>query len=481
MATISSPGLGSGLDVNSIVSQLVALERRPIELLQQQKATLQAKLSSFGLLQSYTVNVHDAVGRLAVPALWETTKATSSNAAAIAVTSSASAVSGSYSVEVSQLAQAQGLASAAYTANTAPVGSGTLRIELGSWTAGHTAFTPKVGATAVDVVIEPGADSLEQVRSAINEANAGVTASIIRDASGSRLVLRSSATGEENALRITATADAPTTPGGPTLAALAFDPPTAPGTMTETLVARNASAVINGLPITSASNTLSNVVEGLTLTLAETTTAPVQVRVALDSAAMRSAVDDFVKAYNEINRYISAQSQYNADTKVAGALQGDGATRSLQSQLRAMLNSGSGASPDFQRLSDIGIAVQRDGSLQVDGSKFDAALADPAAVQRAFTNDVEGSDNDGFAVRIKELASMLTRSDGLVTTRSEGLRASIARSDKDIARYEERVAQTEARLLRQYAALDATMNNLNGLNNFITQQVQLWNNQSKSK
>lgn len=481
MATISSPGLGSGLDVTTIVGQLVALERRPIELLQQQRTTLQAKLSSFGLLQSYTVNVRDAVARLAVPAMWEATKANTSDAAAVAVTSSASAVSGSYSVEVSQLAQAQGLASGAYTGNTAPVGSGTLRIELGSWDAGHTAFTPKTGATAVDIVIPPGADSLEQVRSAINDADAGVTASIIRDATGSRLVLRSSATGAENALRITATADAPGVPGSPTLDALAFDPPSAVGTMTETLAARNATAVINGLPVSSASNTLSDVVEGLTLTLAKTTTAPVQVGVALDSASMRSAVDDFVKAYNEINRYIGAQTQYNADTQVAGALQGDGATRSLQSQLRAMLTAGSGASPNFQRLSDIGIAVQRDGSLQLDASKFDAALADPAAVQRAFTNDEEGTSNDGFAVRIQELTTLLTRSDGLVTSRSEGLRASIARSDKDIARQEARVAQTEARLLRQYAALDATMNNLNGLNNFITQQVQLWNNQGNNR
>lgn len=479
MATISSPGLGSGLDVNSIVSQLVALERRPITLLQQQKATQQAKLSAFGLLQSYTVNVHDAVGRLAKPELWEKTRATSSDATAVTATSSASAVNGNYSIEVSRLAQAQALASAAYASNTAPVGSGTLKIELGTWSAGHTAFTPKAGTSGVDIVIEPGADSLEDVRAAINAANAGVSASIVKDATGSRLVLRSTATGEENAVRLTATADAPAVPGGPTLDALSFDPPSAVGSMSETLAALNATAVINGLPVSSASNTLSGVVEGLTLTLAKTTTAPVQVGVSLDSAAMRTAVDDFVKAYNEINRYIADQTKYDADKKVGGTLQGDGATRSLQSQLRGAVSTGSGASPGLARMSDLGIELQRDGSLVIDDAKFTAALANPAAVQAAFTADAIGEANDGFAVRIKALTALLTGSEGLVSTRTAGLRASIDRSDKQIERYEDRVAQTEARLLRQYSALDTSLSNLNGLGSFVSQQIQLWNNQGK--
>lgn len=479
MATISSPGLGSGLDVNSIVSQLVALERRPIALLQQQKSALQAKLSSFGLLQSYTVNVHDAVARLAKPELWEKTKATSSDPGTVTVTSSATATGGSYSIEVSQLAQAQGLASAAYASDDAAVGSGTLHLQLGSWNADKTAFTPKSGTSVVDIPIEPGTDSLEKVRTAINGANAGVTASIIRDASGSRLVLRSTATGEENAVRITANADAPAAPGDPTLDDLVFDPPSGLGSTTETLAARNASATINGLAVSSASNTLSGVVEGLTLTLAKTTTAPVQVGVALDNAAMRTAVDDFVKAYNEINRYIADQTKYDADKKVGGVLQGDTATRSLQGQLRTALSAGSGASSSFARLSDIGIRLQKDGSLSVDGAKFDVALANPVAVQAAFTSNPEGEANDGFAVRIKALAALLTGSEGLVSTRTQGLRDSISRSDKQIERYEERVAQTEARLLRQYSALDTSLNRINGLGSFVSQQIELWNKQSK--
>lgn len=480
MAAISSPGLGSGLDVNGIVSQLVALERRPIELLEQQKATVEARLSAFSLLQSYTGNVRDAVARLAKPDLWTQTKATSSDTAAVAVSATGSAAKGSYSIEVSQLAQAQGLASAAYTSSAAATGSGTLRVELGSWNADKTAFTPKSGATAVDIVIAPGADSLAEVRDAINAADAGVSASIVNDASGARLVLRSSATGEENALRITATADAPAEPGGPTLDSLVYDPPSGLGQVSETLAARNAAVVINGLPVSSASNTLSGVVEGLSLTLAKTTTAPVQVGVALDSGAMRTAVDDFVRAYNEINRYLAEQTKYNEDTKTAGTLQGDSATRSLHRQLRSVISLGSGASPALARLSDAGLELQRDGSLKVNDTKFNAALADPAAVQAAFSADNDGDANDGFAVRIEALTKALTASDGMLASRSEGMRASITRSDKQIARYEERIAQIEARLMRQYSALDNTVNQLTGLNNLVTQQLSMLSNLYKS-
>src|SRR4051812_7842962 len=133
MATISSPGIGSGLDVSSIVTQLVALERKPIEQLQAQATTIQSKLSSFGLLQSYAVNVRDIADRLAKPDFWTGTAANSADAASVAVSSTPTAAAGSYLVNVTALAKAQNLASKAYAASTTSVGTGSLRIELGSW------------------------------------------------------------------------------------------------------------------------------------------------------------------------------------------------------------------------------------------------------------------------------------------------------------------------------------------------------------
>jgi flagellar hook-associated protein 2 len=478
MASISSPGLGSGLDVSSIVSQLVAIERRPIDLLQQQQATLQAKLSAFGLLQSYTTNVRDAVARLAEPDLWVAPKATSGNPA-VGATAVAGATAGTYQVQVNRLAQAHAMASGTYAGANAAVGSGTLHVEIGAWDAEQTTFTRKSGTSGIDIVIPPGADSLEQVRATINAADAGVTASIVNDASGSRLVLRSTATGSAQALRITATADAPATEGGPTLAALSFDPPTlATGGMLQTLAALDSSVTVDGLEVSFAGNTLNGVVNGLNLNLTATTTAPVAVTVALDGANIKTKIDDFVKAYNEINRYLHDQTKYDADTKKGGTLQGDAATRSVMNRLHAVLTQMRGSASSLRSLSDVGLSLQRDGSLKVDAAKLDAALADPAAVQAAFSADEDGVANDGFAVRIKALTTALTNSDGALSTRSEGLRTSISRADKQIARYEDRILQVQARLLRQYSALDGTLNQLQGLNSYVTQQIANWNKSS---
>lgn len=475
MAGISSPGIGSGLDVQTIVSQLVALERRPIDQVNRQKATTEATLSSFGLLQSYTTNMRDAARALAKPDLWTKATATSSQEAAVAVSASASATEGSYSVEVSQLARAQGLASGAFASSASTVGSGNLTIALGTWTETVDPGPPETtshaftgnGATAIDVPIDAG-DTLLQIRNKINDADAGVTASIVNDGSGARLVLRSTETGAENAARITV--------DDPSLEALAYDPENGVGTMTQTLKALDAQATINGLSVTNASNTLTDVVEGLTLTLKTTNTSAAQVTVGKDTAAMRSAVDEFVKSYNAINTYLRDQTKYDATTKVAGKLQGDSAARSLQNQMRSLTQMTSGASAGYATLSSLGITVQRDGSLLLDSSRFNEALANPSAVATAFTNDDVGEANDGFAVRINALTTALTGTDGLIESRTEGLRAAIRRQEDRITQLEDRVSRTEERLLRQYSALDTRLGSLTGLGNYVSQQVTAWNN-----
>lgn len=479
MATISSPGLGSGLDVNSIVDQLVAIERRPIDLLTTQKTALQSKLSAFGLLKSYTVNVEDAVARLADPTLWQKTSTGSTDSSAVTATSNATASSGTYSVQVSQLAQSQSLASGAYTSNTASVGTGTLKIELGSWGAGP-AFTPKVPAASVDIVIGTGEDSLESVRAKINAANAGVSASIVKDSSGSRLVIRSLATGAENALRITATADTPlpTMPTDPpSLASLVYDPAVpASSKLTQTLEAKDARATINGLLVTSKSNTFADVIAGVSLTVSKLTTTDVQINVGSDTAAMKNVINDFVKAYNDISKYLADQTKYDPDSKTAGTLQGDRATLSLQSQLRTALGQASGASSVFRTLSDLGIELQRSGSLTVNDAKLSSALGNLTEVSKAFTNPASnGVGNTGLAVRLKSLTDSMTLTDGIVTTRSDGLRTSIKRADDQVAKYELRLAATRERLLRQYGALDTRLSALTGLNSYVSQQITNWN------
>jgi flagellar hook-associated protein 2 len=313
-------------------------------------------------------------------------------------------------------------------------------------------------------------DSLSTIKDRINEANAGVRASIVNDGSGSRLVIRSQSTGEVNAVKITSSGDS-------SLNDLAYSPDeVATGNMSQTLSALNASVTINGLAVTSETNTLTGTIDGVTLTLKQPTVAPVEVTVAPDKAAMRKALDDFIKAYNDLNTYTTEQTKYDPEMKVAGNLQGDSATRTLQGQLRSALQAVSGASAAFGTLSAIGIQSQRNGGLQVDETRLSAALADPSALSTAFTTDAAGEKNDGFGVRLAALTTTLTDGQGLLQRRADGIRSQIKRQDSEVASLESRVTRIEARLLQQYTALDSNLGRLNGLGSYVSQQVSAWNN-----
>ena len=356
MATISSPGVGSGLDVNSIVTQLVSIERQPIVKLQTQASSLQTKLSAFGKLQSDLSALRDAASALTSPSTWNQTSGTSSDAASVSVTTDATNLPGSYSVQVTALAQAQSNVSKTYSAATDLVGEGTLHIELGTWGAGNS-FTANPGATAIDIPVGPPAKSLAEVRDMVNAANAGITATVLSDASGSRLVFRSSTTGAINGFKITVTDADSNNVDTSGLSALAYDPSVGVVTMSQALAAANASALINGAPVTSTTNTLTNVVDGMTLQLQRETTTAVQVTTAADKDAIRKKVEAFVSAYNDLNKELAAQTKYDAATKTAGALQGDSAAVSLRASLRNTLRGNSGASTTFTRLADIGFDV----------------------------------------------------------------------------------------------------------------------------
>jgi len=281
----------------------------------------------------------------------------------------------------------------------------------------------------------------------------------VMDAGSPRLVVTGTDTGAVNTIGIAVTG------ASGQLAALAY-----PGSMVQNRAAADAVLRINGLQITSASNKLSGVVEGVTLTLSKVTTAPVQVNIGNDTASMRKGVTDFVSAFNEIAKYLASQTKYDDATKSAGPLQGDRSAVSLQNRLRSLVQQTSSASTQLDRLGDVGLQLQRDGTLKVDNAKLDAALADPAEMSRAFA-----TLQTGFGQRFKLLADSVLGNDGLLTTRSNGLRDSIARNDKDQQRLQERVARVQERLTRQYSALDTTLNRLNGLDSYVQQQITNWN------
>ncbi|HEY6513879.1 MAG TPA: flagellar filament capping protein FliD [Burkholderiaceae bacterium] len=476
MATISSPGVGSGLDVNSIVTQLVAIERQPITQLKTQASSLQTKLSAFGKLQSNLSALRDAASALTSPSAWSQTTGTSSDTASVSVTTDATNLPGSYSVQVTKLAQAQSNISKTYTAATELVGEGTIRIELGTWGAANS-FTANPAATAIDIPVGPPAKSLAEVRDMVNAANAGITATVLSDASGSRLVFRSSSTGAANGFKVTVTDADSNNVDTSGLSALAYDPSVGVVTMSQALAAANASALINGAPVTSATNTLVNVVDGMTLQFQRETTTAVQITTAADKDSIRKKVEAFVTAYNDLNKELAAQTKYDAATKTAGALQGDSAAVSLRASLRNTLRGNSAASTSFTRLADIGFDVQQDGSIKLDGKKLDNALANLGELKKFFSNsDTLEPANNGFATLFRQQATQALGTDGSIASRSDGLRTSISRNEKRQAELENRVQLTEARLRKQYTALDTQMGQLQSLSSYVTQQLAVLNN-----
>jgi flagellar hook-associated protein 2 len=483
MATISSAGIGSGLDVAGIVSQLMALERRPLEQLNTATKRYETQLSAFGKLQSAMTTLRDAARKLTDNPTWTATTVASSNAAVVSAISNGSGPAGSYSVTVGQLAAAQTLVSGtAFEAATSAVGSGSFVIELGTWSAGQAGFTAKAGSTPVTVTIAPGSDSLAQVRDAINGAGAGVTASIVTDANGVRLALRSTATGETNGFRIGLDDGAGgSTPGdGTGLSRLAYPPPTVAPELQATqmqwkLGAANATAVINGVDIESETNTLSDVLDGLTLTLAQPTATPVTVSVARDNAAVKKSVTDFATAYNDLQKLLREQTRYNEGTKTAGALQGDRSAVGLMSTLRNLVGGSSAASAAFTRLTDIGLEPQSDGTLKVNDSRLDAAVGRLDELKRFFATNADGTASDGFGVLLRDFGNGSLGSDGVLTTRQEGLKDRISRNGESADRLEDRLTLVERRLTEQYSRLDTNMARLKQLEGYVSQQIANWN------
>ncbi|KQY86504.1 flagellar filament capping protein FliD [Pelomonas sp. Root1444] len=464
MATITSAGIGSGLDIESLVSKLVSAERTPITQLTKKTEGLKTELSAFGKVQSSLATLRDAAAKLTSPSTWGGTLATSSDPTSVSVSAGTGASIGNVSIEVSKLAQSQTLVSGTpYASSTATVGQGSLTITLGAWGSNNTTFTDKAGATPITINIGNGQDTLSGIRDAINSSNAGVTASIVNDANGARLTLRSTATGETNGFRIEAT-------GG--LADLSYDPRVGVTSLIQTLPAQNARALINGIDVSSESNSLKEAIDGLNITLLKTTTIPASVTVGQDKDSIKKLITDFTAAYNAVNALLREQTKYDEGAKTAGTLQGDSTAVGLQNQLRSIIGGTTSLAGSIGRLAEIGLEPGSDGSLKTSETKLNTALGNLDSVKKLFMGlDGTDSSNDGFAQRIRSYIDGALSTDGRVSSRQAGLQKLIDNNNKRADQLEDRVARTEARLRARYTALDTQMSKLNGLSNYVTQQL----------
>ncbi len=190
------------------------------------------------------------------------------------------------------------------------------------------------------------------------------------------------------------------------------------------------------------------------------------------SKAVKTAVQAFVTAYNDLAKNIAEQTKYDATTKIGGPLQGDSAVNGLLRQLREVINAPSGASSSFPRLSDIGLSMQRDGTLSVDSAKLDAATLNLPELKKAFANnDTGNAANVGFARRYANLATQVLGVDGSLTTRTEGLRERLVRNSSEQEQISARIDRYQQRLVAQYTAMDANLAKLNSLSSYLTQQI----------
>lgn len=465
---ISSLGVGSGLDLTSLLGGLKTAEQQRLQPLQVRNASYQSQLSAYGVLTGVVLGLQSAAGKLNDHALFQASKA-SVTGAGVSASSSAEAVPGSYNVAVSQLAQAQSLATVGQTDKAAAIGEGgTITLNVGD-------------NDPVVINVAPDKSSLEGIRDAINGAHAGVSASLINDGSATpwRLVLSSDASGTASQISLTAV-DGPGAVGTPLADLLGYDSDAGSGVMTETVAARDAQLTVNGIPITSSSNKVEGAIQGVTLTL-EATTAGAQVDVKRDATSARSAIDAFVSAYNNYRGKLNELTAFNgADSKSNGVLLGDSAARSVASELSSALGSQvSGGS--LSALADIGISLQAGGTLKVDGAKLDDALAsDPDAVARLFAGDPAASgDRDGVAGTLLGAISRLVDGNGLLTNASAGVQGNIDRISKRIDSMQERIDATVERYRQQFVKLDSLMANFNSVSSYLSNQLSQLGAQNK--
>lgn len=398
---IQATGLGSNLDVSGLVSKLMEVEKQPLTKLTQDQASVTLKISAFGTFKGSVSSLQASLAGLQQASAFNASKVTVADAGVASASAQSGADPGTHSLEVTSLAVAQRLKTATtFTKTTDTVGSGTLTLDFGSLVDdgnGGKKFQVNSDHPTQNIKIDAAHSSLSGVRDAINAAKAGVSASIVNDGTGNRLVISSNSTGTTNSIRLTVADDDTGNTDASGLSQLAYDPATGgSANMQEVIGAADAKFKLDGLDVTKASNTVSDVLEGTTINLLKTNKdAPTTLTIAQDTSGMKASVDGFVKAYNEMVDGVTKLTGYDAASKVAGTLSGEPAIRSLAQQIRATMSSVvAGGTKGFNSLSQVGITFDSEGKLSVNASKLDTALrSNPAAVQALFATGTQTSDS----------------------------------------------------------------------------------------
>ncbi|UVH58957.1 flagellar filament capping protein FliD [Variovorax paradoxus] len=479
MATISSLGVGSNLDLASLLTQLQTAESQPLVALQAKAKSYTSKLSAYGTIQSALSTLQTAAKKLGDPTLFQSVTGTPTVSGILSASATDVSAAGNYTIDVSQLAQAQTVITAGQVDTKTAIGNGKITIDFGAITGGTlnattgqytgATFTADASQTAKSITIDPTNNTLEGIRNAINGANAGVTATIVNDGSGSpnRLVLTSTQTGEKSSMRISVDGDA-------ALQNLLNNDPAGTQNLKQTAAAQNAKLNVNGIDVTSASNTVKEAIQGATLTLVNTGKTGLSMKE--NTAGVKTAINDFVKAYNSLQSTAKTLTSYDADTNTAAALVGDSTLRNLQTRIRqALTTPQAGGTNDMKVLTEIGVAFQKDGTLAVDSDKLDKALADNLKGVANLFSSATGS-TAGYGKQIDAMVDDLNT--GALKVASDGVTSTIKQLDDQYDAMQLRVDAAVDRYRTQFNQLDVLINKMNNTKTYLTQQFEALTNSS---
>lgn len=425
---IISSGLASGMDTQSLIAQLVSIQRIPIQKLQQAAAQISSKATKLGALTTKLNTLKSAAEELDSATKLLSYTAKSSDESVLTMSASGDAVPGKFKFTVSSLASAEKDLSNGFSSSSsqATVAGGTLSIATN-------------GGTAVDITIDAGA-SLADIASAINGADAGVTATILNDGAGTATSYRLLLAAKDTGYTTGTASNAVTVLSG-----------VSELTISESETATNATFTLDSDPTvySRTTNSFSDLLTGMTFSLKDTGTSTVEI--ATDPEAVRTKVQSFVDAYNAVVNQVTGELTPSKSTSRATSLAGEPYMRSLDAALDSVAGTTVGTGGLFERLSDLGISIGNNGALTLDAAKFDAALAkDPGSVSAVFT-----TDSTGIVAAVSAMVDRFTDSvDGILTSGKKALDAQSTRITSRIETLDYRSTLYEERLRRQYTAME---------------------------
>lgn len=439
MASISSLGIGSGLDLNSLLDQLESSERQQLAPIVAQQNSYEARISAFGTLESALSKFRDAAAELADADTFRAVK-TELSGESLSVSADEEAVVGSYDIEVTQKARSYSVATGGVADKTENLGGGSVSFTLGN----GDNFSVDIGGDD---------SSLEDIRDAINDADAGVTASIIDDGSDQpyRLVLSSTDTGTDAAIE--------SVDFGALSGSVSLD------TGTE-VAARNAELTVNGIAIESQGNRVEGAIQGVTLNVSETGSATLDIT--RDSGSVEGDIESFVSAYNDLQETMSSLTDYNSESGSAGTLLGNATVRGVQTQLRNLMGDAVDGG-EFSTLTDLGITLQLDGTLELD----EETLAEAVDNQLGDLADFFAGASDeasGFAGRMDTALGAVLEEGGTLESATDGLETRIEGLEQTYDRTESRIEDTIERYRSQFAELDSLIAQMNSTSSYLTEQ-----------